>query len=205
MHPYFRPAIAAILVLAVAAALGACAGTDYLPVRYQLPTPADVLADKQVALEVVDQRSRADIFGPTMRQTFRHFTGNFALRVAQGDERGVLLGPVDLTGLFRRALTERLERSGVQVLDTASMQGPRMRVILTRFLLDHDSTKWTAQIDYRVELTGPDTRRAAQSISASEERLRLPGSRDAERVISEVFTLTINRLDLVKLFADAGV
>lgn len=205
MHPYFRPAIAAILVLAVAAALGACASTDYLPVRYQLPTPADVLADKQVALEVVDQRSRADIFGPTMRQTFRHFTGNFALRVAQGDERGVLLGPVDLTGLFRRALTERLERSGVQVLDKASMQGPRMRVILTRFLLDHDSTKWTAQIDYRVELTGPDTRRAAQSISASEERLRLPGSRDAERVISEVFTLTINRLDLVKLFADAGV
>jgi hypothetical protein len=102
-------------------------------------------------------------------------------------------------------LTERLERSGVQVLDKASMQGPRMRVILTRFLLDHDSTQWTARIDYRVELTGPDTRRAAQSISASEERLRLPGSRDAERVISEVFTLTINRLDLVKLFADAGV
>ena len=205
MHPYFRPAIAAILVLAFAAALDACASTDYLPVRYQLPTPADVLADKQVALEVVDQRSRADIFGPTMRQTFRHFTGNFALRVAEGDERGVLLGPVDLTGLFRRALTERLERSGVQVLDKASMQGPRMRVILTRFLLDHDSTQWTARIDYRVELTGPDTRRAAQSISASEERLRLPGSRDAERVISEVFTLTINRLDLVKLFADAGV
>jgi hypothetical protein len=80
-----------------------------------------------------------------------------------------------------------------------------MRVILTRFALDHDSTKWTAEIDYRVELAGADSRQASQTISATEERLRLPGSRDAERVISDVFTVTINRLDLVKLFADAGV
>ncbi|MBW1648183.1 MAG: hypothetical protein JRJ72_08735 [Deltaproteobacteria bacterium] len=204
MHLCPRPVIVAILALLAAAALGACASTDYLPVRYQLPPASASLAGHQVALEVVDQRSPADIFGPTMRQTFRHFTGNFALRVAEGDERGVLLGPVDLTGLFRRALTKRLERSGTQVVDTASMPVPRMRVIINRFKLDHNSTKWTAQIDYRVELTGPGPRRATQNISATEERLRLPGSRDAERVISDVFTVTINRLDLVKLFADAG-
>ena len=204
MHPHLRSTIAAILVLAAAAAIGACASTDYLPVRYQLPAPADVLVGKQVALEVIDQRSRADIFGPTMRQTFRHFTGNFALRVAEGDERGVLLGSVDLTGLFRRALAERLAASEVRLVDAASLPAVRMTVFLTRFVLDHDQTQWTAQIDYRVELTGPDARRATQNISVTEERLRLPGSRYAEGVLSDVFTTTINRLDLVKLFADAG-
>lgn len=205
MGPSLRQTIAAVLLLSAASSLGACASTDYLPVRYQLPSSAPDLAAKQVILEAVDQRSRADIFGPTMRQTFRHFTGNFALRVAQGDERGVLLGPVNLTGLFREAMTKRLNASGVQVVDSTAISAPRMRVILTRFALDHNSTKWTAEIDYRVELAGADSRQASQTISATEERLRLPGSRDAERVISDVFTVTINRLDLVKLFADAGV
>lgn len=205
MHSSQRQAIVALLLFTAVAALSGCASTDYLPVRYQLPQPAASLAGRQAALEVVDQRSRGDIFGPTMRETFRHFTGNFALRVAQGDERGVLLGPVDLTGLFRKAMMERLDAAGVKVVDGASLDAPRMRVILTRFLLDHDLTRWIAQVDYRVELSGPDARRATQNISATEERLRLPGSRDAERVLSDVFTVTINRLDLAKLFADAGV
>jgi hypothetical protein len=205
MGSSLRQTIAALLLLAAASSLGACASTDYLPVRYQLPPSPAALAARQVTLEVIDQRPRADIFGPTMRQTFRHFTGNFALRVARGDERGVLLGPVDLKGLFQEAMTKRLNASGVQVVDSTAIPAPRMRVMLTRFLLDHDHTKWTAEIDYRVELAGADTPQASQTTSATEERLRLPGSRDAERLISDVFTVTINRLDLVKLFADAGV
>jgi hypothetical protein len=205
MHSSLRHAITTVLVLTAAVALAGCASTDYLPVRYQLPQPSASLAGKQVALQVVDRRSGVDIFGPTMRQTFRHFTGNFALRVARGEERGTLLGPVDLTGLFRRALTERLAASEVRVVDATSLPAARMTVFLTRFVLDHDQTRWTAQVDYRVELSGADTRRATQNISATEEHLRLPGSRNAEQVLSEVFTATINRLDLVKLFADAGV
>jgi hypothetical protein len=205
MHIPLRHAIAAVMMLTAVVALGGCASTDYLPVRYQLPHTADPLAGRQVALEVIDQRSRTVPFGPTMSQTFRHFTGNFALSVARGDERGILLGAFDLTGLFRRAITERLSASGVQVLDAASPATPRMTMVLTRFVMDHDETRWTAQVDYRVELSGTGTRRASQNISATEERLRLPGSRDAGPLLSDIFTETINRLDLARLFADAGI
>jgi hypothetical protein len=202
MHSNIRRTAALCIFLI---SLAACASTDYLPVRYQLPDPPDRLDGRQVALQVVDQSGQASIFGPTMRETFRHFTGNFALSVARGQEQGVVVGAFDLNGLFRQAMVQRLEQAGVRVVDPASEGVPRMTVVLTRFVLDHDRVKWTGQVDYRVELSRTEALKAAQNVSATEERFRLPGSKDIERVVSDIFTTIINRLDLVRLFADAKV
>jgi hypothetical protein len=195
---------AAPLIVALAVLVG-CASTDYLPVRYQLPASPDPLAGRQVAIEVVDQRNQTAIFGPTMSETFRHFTGNFSLRVARAEGTAMVLGAYDLSGLFRQALAQRLKQAGVEVVAQASDAVPRMTVILTQFILDHDRVQWTARVDYRVELSQPSPyRQAFQHVSASEERFRLPGSKDVERVVSDIFTTMINRLDLAKLFADVG-
>ena len=75
-------------ILAAVCLLIACASTDYLPVRYQLPGSAADLSGKQVVLEVIDARPQTTIFGPSMQSNFRHFTGNFALRVAATMPKG---------------------------------------------------------------------------------------------------------------------
>lgn len=193
-----------VLVLALLALAG-CASTDFLPVRYQLPDRPDALTGRQVALKMVDQRGYAEIFGPRMRETFRHFTGHFSLSVARGQEEGTVLGAFDLIGLFREAMVQRLAAAGVRVVDQASPGTPELTVTLTEFWLDHDHVKWTARVDYRAELSAMEGPRASQNVSGTEERFRLPGSRDVQRVVSDIFTTMINRLDLAKLFADAGI
>ena len=191
--------VAALVVLA------GCASTDYLPVRYRLPDAAEILTGKKIALQVVDARNQASIFGPAMREDFRHFTGKFALTVAQGEGKGMVIGAYDLEGLFREAMAQRLKRAGVAVVEGQAGSVPQMTVTLTRFELRQESTKWFADIAYRAELARLETLTAAQNVSGTEERFRIPGSKNIEKVLGEIFSTMINRLDLAKLFADADV
>ena len=191
--------VAAVMVLA------GCASTDYLPVRYRLPDAAETLGGKTIALKVVDARGQASIFGPSMREDFRHFTGKFALTVAPGEGKGMVIGAFDLEGLFREALVQRLKRAGVTVVAGQTASVPQMTVTLTRFELRQESTKWFADIAYRAELARLETLTAAQNISGTEERFRIPGSKNIEKVLGDIFSTMINRLDVAKLFADASV
>ncbi len=193
------------IILAGAFLLAACASTDYLPVRYQLPGSAADLGGKQVVLEIIDARPQATIFGPSMQSNFRHFTGNFALRVARDDSNGIMMGAYDLRGLFREALAQRLKQAGVAVVTAQTPEAARMTVTLTRFALRQDSVKWYADIAYQAELGRLETLKASQSISGTEERLRMPGSKNVETVLGDIFTTMINRLDLDKLFSAARV
>ncbi len=192
-------------ILAAVCLLAACASTDYLPVRYQLPPAAADLNGKQVVLEVIDARTRESIFDPSMQADFRHFTGNFALRVARGDEQGMMVGALDLKGLFREAMVQRLKQAGVAVIPAPAGAAPLMTLTLTRFDLRQDSLKWYADIAYQAELSRIASLKATQNISGTEERLRVPGSKNLEKVLGDVFTTLINRLDLNRLFASAHV
>ena len=192
-----------LAVLASVCLMAACASTDFLPVRYQLPSSEADLSGRQVFLEVVDARSQASIFGPSMQEDFRHFTGNFALKVARGESAEMMLGAYDLKGLFRAALAQRLKQAGVAVVEAPS--APRMTVTLTRFELRQDTLKWYADISYQAELSRIESLKASQNVSGTEERMRVPGSKNIEKVLGDIFTTIINRLDLNRLFAAAHV
>ena len=71
--------------------------------------------------------------------------------------------------------------------------------------LRQDSVKWYADIAYQAELGRIENLKASQDISSTEERLRIPGSKNIETVLGDIFTTIINRLDLNKLFAAAHV
>lgn len=200
-----RTLVRLLLPLLAAMALAACAATDYLPVRYQLPATPESLAGRRVALQVVDQRERDSLFGPAAREDFRHFTGNFALRIARGDEKGTVAGAFDLTGLFREALVRRLRAAGATVVPAGTADAPVIEVALERFFLEQETTRWIAQVAYRAELAGTPLRKASQGVSGTEERFRIPGSRDVDKVLGDIFSTTVNRLDLSRLFAEAGV
>jgi hypothetical protein len=44
----------------------------------------------------------------------------------------------------------------------------------------------------------------SESISGTAERVKMVGSRDAEKLISELISDTINKVDITKLFQKAG-
>jgi len=197
----FRTGLGLIAVLLLAA----CASTAYIPVRYQLAPKSKALQGKQVFLTVTDSRSDTRIFDAAAQQAFEGFNGYFALSLAFGDEKGLVAGTYDLTALFQEALRYKLQNTGVEVLSQPHDAATTMAVHLNEFLLRLSENKWAATVSYKVSLSGDPNTVVSQTISGSAERVKVVGSGAAEKVLGEIFSDSLNRLDVVALFAKAGL
>ncbi len=62
-------------------------------------------------------------------------------------------------------------------------------------------------MDCQYELPGPSVKNgrllAMQSVNGSAERLKVMGKSDAEKVLAELLTDMVNKLDIAKLFQQA--
>lgn len=176
-----------------------CGGRSYLNVAYQLPEAYKGLPDQPVYLEVRDQRTQQDIFTPAAKAAFRHFTGLFSLEVVGANGSSQMAGAYDLTGLFEEALRERLKRQGVTVLDAPRSEANRLAVSVDTFAIDLQNHKWLADVGYAVALHKPSGTIIKEKIRGNAERIKLVGKGDIEKVIGEIFSDTVNRLDLKRL------
>ena len=191
--------------LIAAVFLVACASTSYIPVRYQLAPTSKALQGQEVYLSVTDARTDTRIFDATAQKEFEGFNGEFALILAYGDEKGLRDGTYDLRTLFQQALRHRLQSTGVTVLDQAQEGKPSMHVDLREFLLSLQKSKWIATVSYKVSLSGDPNTVVTDTISGSAERVKVMGSGAAEKVLGEIFSDSLNRLDVVSLFTKAGL
>jgi len=196
-----RAGIGLIAVLLVAA----CASTAYIPVRYQLAPKSNALQGRQVFLTVTDTRTDTRIFDASAQKEFKGFNGNFALSLAYGDEKGLVAGTYDLATLFQEALRHKLQNTGVEVLSQPHTDAATMTVHLNEFLLSLQKNKWIATVSYKVSLSGDPNTVASDTISGSAERVKVMGSGAAEKVLGEIFSDSLNRLDVVALFTKAGL
>ncbi len=190
-HPLYLSMVLVFLV--------ACGGRSYLNVAYQLPEAYKGLPDQPVYLDVSDQRSAQDIFTPAAQKAFRHFTGLFSLEVVSANGSSQMAGAYDLSGLFEEALRERLKRQGVTVLDGPQSGANRLAVAVDTFSIDLQNHKWLADVGYAVALHKPSGTIIKEKIRGNAERVKLVGKGDIEKVIGEIFSDTINRLDLKRL------
>jgi hypothetical protein len=188
-----------------AVCLAACASTSYIPVRYQLAPTSKALQGQEVYLSVTDARTDTRIFDATAQKEFEGFTGNFALILAHGDEKGLRDGTYDLRTLFHEALRHRLQSTGVKVLDQAQAGKPTMQVDLREFLLSLQKSKWVATVSYKVSLSGDPNTVVTDTVSGSAERVKVMGSGAAEKALGEIFSDSLNRLDVISLFTKAGL
>jgi hypothetical protein len=60
-------------------------------------------------------------------------------------------------------------------------------------------------MNYQINLVKDDKLMASESISGTAERLKTVGARDAEKVISELATDMVNKLDVAAFFRQAGL
>jgi hypothetical protein len=80
---------------------------------------------------------------------------------------------------------------------------PVFQIKIDRFHIKLVGQKWLADVSYEASLTKDSLLIAREVVSGSAERVKIMGSGGAEKVIGEIFTEMINRLDVERLFAQA--
>jgi hypothetical protein len=182
----------------------ACASPSYLNVRYNLPPASDVLQGKKVVLNIIDTRSNKNIFSEKAQKEFGNFDGSFVLSLTEGK----ISGPVkllDLPSLFKEALKKRLETVGVEVVTGDMNDAPLFEITLKKFFLDLKGLKWIVDISYETKLTRDNKNIARMNISGKAERHIAMGKGSGEKLVGEIFSESINDLDIQKLFKTVGI
>jgi hypothetical protein len=191
------------LILLVVTGCFACSKKSYIDVAYRLPSAADTLEGRTVFVETRDLRSNTEIFNKRANEKFEHFTGLFSLSLVMSDEQQKILGAYPLPKLFEVALTQRLQKLGAAVSAAPSPSIPVFQININQFHINLVGQKWMADISYEVSLTQDTQRVAREVVSGSAERLKVMGSGGAEKVIGDIFTDMINRLNIERLFQQA--
>jgi hypothetical protein len=183
--------------------LWSCAPSNLLRVHYQLPAKSDSLAGKQIFLTFKDAREKKTMLSKSAREDLRDFSGNFTLVVVQDSGGEKLLGAYDLPALLTEAFKQRLQQSGLQVTEKIQLK-TQIEFVLNRFVLDLEARKWILTMSYQTILKKDGDLVISESISGTAERMKVVGSRDAEKIISELISDTINKVDITELFQQAG-
>ena len=193
--------MAVLLLLAVT--LFSCAKKSYIDVSYQLPASENTLTGRTVFVETRDHRTETEIFDRRAKEQFKHFTGLFALVLELPDDQEKVLGAYELPVLFETALTRRLQKLGVDTISEQTPDVPVFQIKINRFHIKLIGQKWLADVSYEASLTRDAHLIAREVVSGSAERVKIMGSGGAEKVIGEIFTEMVNRLNIERLFAQA--
>ena len=183
-------------------ALSACASRPYMKVNYMLP---DKIEDKpvitEIRLSVVDQRTNPNPLSITAREKLKDFHNSYMLIMAPKGKDAPVAGIYDLKTLFETVFRKRLDQMGIQVVDSTSLQIPKLEVAVTLFQLDLRDHKWYFRMSYAVRLVKDGNVLIKQKISGESERVDVPGMDDSGTTVSEVYADLINQLDIAALLS----
>jgi hypothetical protein len=183
----------------------ACSKKPYIYVDYRLPPITDRLHGRTVIVETHDLRNDPEIFNLRAKEAFKNFTGLFSLTLVKSDDDQTLKGAYELPGLFEAALKERLQTFGVAISGDQSAVAPRFKIDIHRFYIKLVGQKWLADVSYEVSLTQDNQTVSREVVSGSAERYKIIGRGGAEKIIGEMFTDMINRLNIERLFQQANL
>jgi hypothetical protein len=189
------------LVLAFFA--GACTPKPFLKVQYQVPSPSSTLEGKKVNFTVSDLRPKKTLLSENARMSLKNFNETFSLVVLRKDGSGNLIGVYDLVSLVTEVFQRRLENEGIQVAAVADNALPELKIEISKFQLDFAERKWIVSMSYRASLLDNGTLLSKESVSGEAERLKVMGKTDAEKILGELLTDMVNKLNLVNLFQQA--
>ena len=195
--------IFAILALVLAFFASACSPKPFLKVQYQLPSQSNVLDGKTVSLAVSDMRDKKILLTDTARRSLKNFNGTFSLVVLGQDGSGNLVGAYDLVSLLTEVFQQRLKNEGTQTAAVADSALPELKIEIKEFQLDYAKRKWITRMNYQASLIDNGRLLSKESVSGEAERLKVIGRSDAEKILGELLTDTVNKLNLARLFQQA--
>ncbi len=187
-----------------------CATVPELKINYRLPPKSTALQSKRVVVGFEDARASKDLMGGEAKKEYKNFTGNITYSLAREDEAGFRRGAYKVPSLFKDVFQRRLRYLGAEVVSNEEYSDIELRIVLKELLLDlvkEDlvKKKWTVTMSYEARIIQNGEVLAKQMISGKGERVKIVGKRDADKVMGEVFEDLVNRLDVPRLFQQAGL
>ena len=137
------------------------------------------------------------------KMSLKNFDETFSLVVLREDGSGNLTGVYDLISLFTEVFQQRLQNEGIQVATAADNSPPELKIEIMAFQLDFAERKWIVSMNYRASLLNNGNVLSKESVSGEAERLKVMGKSDAEKVLGELLSDMVNKLNLVNLFQQA--
>ncbi len=198
-----KQAMLAATALILLTITGACSAKPFFVVHYQLPAPSNTLAGKEVSQVTTDIRESKAFLSDNAKKSFREFNETYSLVVLKEDGSGNLLGVFELDALITEIFKQRLTSLGLQVSAPANQTAYELEIKLKEFKLDLAGRKWIVNMSYQANLLKNGKLLAMESVNGSAERLKVMGNSDAEKMLGELMTDMVNKLDLVKLFQQA--
>lgn len=182
----------------------ACAKPYHFYVKYDGPESMSQSFEKKVYLKVIDGRETKSFLSEAARNEFDLWDGTFALYYSEKKPKGAV-DTYTLTALIQTIMTQRLESKGIMVVDQESTGLPKLEMTLKRLALELQDRTWVSDISYDVKLSSDNMKTGRETVSGKAERTKLMGRGAGETLVSEILTDTINRLDIEKLFKNAGL
>ncbi len=204
MKPYpsnLRTLIAAATILLM---LVACAKSYHFYVKYDFPESSLDLKGKKVNLQVLDGRTSMDFLSESARKEFDKWDGSFALYHTPKKPNGAI-PTYRLPGLIKTAMKKRLKTMGIVVVEEEMNDAPRFELTLNTFRLDLKDRTWVSDFSYEVQLTQNNQKTGRETVSGTAERAKIMGRGAGEILMGDIFTESINKLNIEKLFKNAGI
>ncbi len=192
-----------LIALAVAVLASACASKPFLKVQYQLPSSSTALTGERLSLTISDRRNDDAFLSANAKKSLKNFNGTYSLVVLRDDGSGNLIGAYDLDSLLKEIFKQRLENESVQVIASADDADASLEIQIKEFKLDLVDRKWVLRMSYQASLSKNSGMLAKESVNGSAERLKVMGKSDAEKILGELVTDMVNKLNVSKLFQQA--
>jgi hypothetical protein len=183
----------------------ACSSIAYVQIDDRLPAKAHTLEGKKVFLSVEDARNKKEFALRGVKTEFDNFSETISYTVKIGTEPSVKMGLYDAPALVKEALRLRLENEGAQILSEKKADQAELVVVLQEFSLDLIDRTWKIRLGYEARLVKNGAVLAKQFVNGEAERLKLLGTEQADAVVGDLFADVMNRLNVAKLFRDAGL
>jgi hypothetical protein len=198
-----KRAVLATAALILLLLTGACSSKQFLIVHYQLPTPSDTLAGEEVRPTVSDLRENKAFLSENAKKSLKQFNETYSLVAIKEDGSGNLLGIYEVDALISELFKQKLNNLGVRVPALTNTSEYELEIKLKDFKLNLARSKWIMEMSYQASLLKDGRLLAMESVSGSAERLKVMGKSDAEKLLGELMSDMVNKLDLAKLFQQA--
>ncbi len=193
------------VVLCIVFGLVGCAAIPRLNVTYRLPPTTGQPRSMPVYLTIEDERKSEEIMGSGARKDFGGTPVSIALNVKSGEEEGHGVGLFELPMLLREGFARRIKQAGFDLSSERRSGDAEISIALKDFFLDLIDRKWRFAMGYEARLIKDGKVISSQTISGNGERLKIYGHKQADEVVAEVFTDTLNQFDPDRLLRKAGM
>jgi hypothetical protein len=183
----------------------ACSSIAYIQLNDRLPAKANALEGRKVFLAVEDERKTKEFAGRGVKREFDNFSETLSYSVRKGTEPPLKLGLYDAPSLVKEAFRLRIENEGVEIVPEKKASQVELVFVLQEFSLDLIDRTWKVRLGYEARLVKNGAVLSKQFATGEAERLKIIGTEQADAVVGDLFADVMNRLNVAKLFRDAGL